>query len=163
MGAWRDVGVAEGREGTQEGEGGSPRWRGSVGGARMGAFKDVFSSVPGRKSRDTFTREGTCAHTYATLPVGGKLSYERKGGQVSTIYRNLFSFFEYWCHNKGKNGAMLTQSSITFNLLFCLFDCYLFIYLFIYLFLAALGLHCCTRAFSSCGERGLLFVAVHGL
>ena len=36
-------------------------------------------------------------------------------------------------------------------------------YLFIYLFLAALGLHCCARAFSSCNERGLLFVAVHGL
>ena len=28
------------------------------------------------------------------------------------------------------------------------------------LFLAALGLHCCTQAFSSCGERGLLFVVV---
>ena len=39
----------------------------------------------------------------------------------------------------------------------------LFIYFFIYLFLAALGLHCCARAFSSCGEQGLLFVAVHGL
>ena len=38
---------------------------------------------------------------------------------------------------------------------------YLFIYL-IYLFLAALGLRCCARAFSSCGERGLLFIAVHG-
>ena len=38
-----------------------------------------------------------------------------------------------------------------------------FIYLFINLLLAALGLHCCARAFSSCGERGLLFVAVHGL
>ena len=38
-----------------------------------------------------------------------------------------------------------------------------FIYLLIYLFLAALGLHCCTRASSSCGERGLLFVAVRGL
>ena len=33
----------------------------------------------------------------------------------------------------------------------------------IYLFLAALGLRCCARAFSSCGERGLLFVAVSGL
>ena len=33
----------------------------------------------------------------------------------------------------------------------------------IYLFLAGLGLHCCARAFSSCGEQGLLFVAVHGL
>ena len=35
--------------------------------------------------------------------------------------------------------------------------------LFIYLFLAALGLRCCSRAFSSCSERGLLFIAVRGL
>ena len=34
---------------------------------------------------------------------------------------------------------------------------------FIYLFLAALGLHCCTRTFSSFVEWGLLFVAVRGL
>ena len=43
---------------------------------------------------------------------------------------------------------------------------YLFINLFtlfIYLFLAALGLRCCTRAFSSYGERGLHFIVVHGL
>ena len=37
-----------------------------------------------------------------------------------------------------------------------------FIY-FIYLFLAVLGLRCCAQASSGCGERGLLFVAVHGL
>ena len=30
-------------------------------------------------------------------------------------------------------------------------------------FLDALHLHCCTQAFSNCGEQGLLFVAVHGL
>ena len=30
-------------------------------------------------------------------------------------------------------------------------------------FLAVLGLRCCARAFSSSGERGLLFVAVRGL
>ena len=35
--------------------------------------------------------------------------------------------------------------------------------LFIYLFLAALGLLCCTQAFCSCGERGLLFVVVRVL
>ena len=34
---------------------------------------------------------------------------------------------------------------------------------FIYLFLAALGLCCCSRAFSSCREQGLLFVAVREL
>ena len=34
---------------------------------------------------------------------------------------------------------------------------------FIYLFLAALGLHCCARAFCSCGNLGLLFIVVRGL
>ena len=38
-----------------------------------------------------------------------------------------------------------------------------FFSLFVYLFMAVLGLHCCMRAFSSCGERGLLFVTVHVL
>ena len=42
---------------------------------------------------------------------------------------------------------------------FC-FNFYLFIYL--YLFLAVLGLRFCARAFSSCGERGPLFIAVRG-
>ena len=37
-----------------------------------------------------------------------------------------------------------------------------FIYLFIYLFLAVLGLRFCARAFSSCGKRGPLFIAVRG-
>ena len=36
-------------------------------------------------------------------------------------------------------------------------------FFFINLFLAVLGLRCCTRAFSSCGDQGLLFVAVCGL
>ena len=31
------------------------------------------------------------------------------------------------------------------------------------LFMAALGLHCCVWAFCSCGEQGLLFIAVCGL
>ena len=39
---------------------------------------------------------------------------------------------------------------------------YHFYYLFIYLFLAVLGLHFSVRAFSSCGKRGPLFIAVHG-
>ena len=36
-------------------------------------------------------------------------------------------------------------------------------FLIYFLFLAALGLCCCMQAFSSCGEQGLLFVAVCGL
>ena len=35
--------------------------------------------------------------------------------------------------------------------------------LFIYLLLAALGLHCCAWAFSSCGEQGILFVVMCGI
>ena len=41
-----------------------------------------------------------------------------------------------------------------------------FLYLFIIIIiiiLAALGLRCCAWAFFSCGEQGLLFVAVHRL
>ena len=41
------------------------------------------------------------------------------------------------------------------------FSFYLVFYLFY--FLAVLGLRCCAWAFSSCGERGLLFIAVCGL
>ena len=37
------------------------------------------------------------------------------------------------------------------------------LFYFIYLFLVALGLSCCAWAFSSCSERGLLFIAVRGL
>ena len=36
-------------------------------------------------------------------------------------------------------------------------------FFFFNLFLAVLGLRCCAWAFSSCGERGLLFIAVRGL
>ena len=43
------------------------------------------------------------------------------------------------------------------------FSSFLKINLFIYLFLAVLGLRCCARAFTGCGEQGLLFVQVHRL
>ena len=34
---------------------------------------------------------------------------------------------------------------------------------FSYLYVAALDLYCFVRAFSSCGDQGLLFIVVHGL
>ena len=49
---------------------------------------------------------------------------------------------------------------ITIFLLLSIFLKNLFIY---FLFLAVLGLCCCVRAFSSCGEWGLLFVMVRRL
>ena len=38
-----------------------------------------------------------------------------------------------------------------------------FFFFLIYSFLSVLGSRLCARAFSSCGEQGLLFVAVRGL
>ena len=51
--------------------------------------------------------------------------------------------------SNGKSGVFLFLFSFKINL-------------FIYL-LAVLGLRRCTRAFSSCGEQGLLLVVVSGL
>ena len=49
------------------------------------------------------------------------------------------------------------------NSFFLLSGFFLFFkYLFIYLFMAVLGLRFCARAFSSCGKRGPLFIAVRG-
>ena len=49
---------------------------------------------------------------------------------------------------------------ISYNLLFFINFIYFNVF---FLGGAALGVHCCVRAFSSCGEQGLLFVAAHGL
>ena len=57
---------------------------------------------------------------------------------------------------------LLVFKEIILEGLLYFFIFYTFI-LFIYLFLAVLGLRCCVPAFSSCGEWGLLFVAVRGL
>ena len=55
------------------------------------------------------------------------------------------------------------MKGVSFELSFFLFFFFFLVNLFIYLFLAVLGLHCCMRASSSCGEWGLLFVVVHRL
>ena len=73
---------------------------------------------------------------------------------------------------KQRLTILSSSQSCNHNSTFCFYDfdyckyliilvgiCPLFFFL-IYLFLAALGLRCCTRAFSSCGKRGLLFVVV---
>ena len=67
----------------------------------------------------------------------------------------------YNCNRKKKKLILNITRNVEdfFNFFFFV---YKFVY-FIYLFLAVLGLHCCAWAFSSCGERGLLFVAVYRL
>ena len=49
---------------------------------------------------------------------------------------------------------------ILFFIYLFIFNFYLFY--FIYLFMAVLGLRFCARAFSSCGKRGPLLIAVRG-
>ena len=53
--------------------------------------------------------------------------------------------------------------SIKLYVCFCASTVLFFVLFCFVLFLAALGLHCCTQAFSSCVGRGLLFLAVRGL
>ena len=64
-------------------------------------------------------------------------------------------FFPYLGYQK--NAAMNMGMKISFIIII-----YYFIYLFIY-FLSVLCLRCCVQAFSSWGERGLLFFVVHRL
>ena len=59
-------------------------------------------------------------------------------------------------HDLGQSAARKEQKQATDTLS-------TFFFFSSILFLAALGLCCCARAFSGCGERGLLFVAVRGL
>ena len=60
---------------------------------------------------------------------------------------------------------LILASKFTQTVAVCITLGLFFIYLFIFLilFFAALGLRWCARAFSSCGERGLLFVVVRSL
>ena len=58
---------------------------------------------------------------------------------------------------------VLVWNELLFYYEFLAWFFFFLIYLFIYLFLAALALCYCARAFSSCGEQGLFFVAVRGL
>ena len=54
------------------------------------------------------------------------------------------------------------EKEIKEGILVCFFNFLINLFIY-YLFLAALGLRCCTRAFSSCGERRLFFLVVRGL
>ena len=54
------------------------------------------------------------------------------------------------------------MESLQSNILLSSYLFFFFLFFFKF-FLAVLGLCCCAQAFSSCGERGLLFVAVCGL
>ena len=56
--------------------------------------------------------------------------------------------------------AVLQLCVLTFFFFFNLY--FFFLIIIIYLFMAVLGLRFCVRAFSSCGKRGPLLIAVRG-
>ena len=79
------------------------------------------------------------------------------GGSFFLIKKNVIYFFIFWPHYTTCRILGPQPAVEVWSLFFFLIN------LFIYLFLVALGLRCCARAFSSCGEQGLLFVVVRGL
>ena len=82
---------------------------------------------------------------------------------------SLFWVQSYFCTHPNTNNLAGSQCDPPISAektggqrsLFSFFFFFFKIYLFI-LFLAALGLRCCVRVFSSCGEQGLIFIVVHG-
>ena len=61
--------------------------------------------------------------------------------------------------------SMIKNTILVKSTTHSLSECFFFklwVYVFIYLFMAALGPRFCARAFSSCGKRGPLFIAVRG-
>ena len=73
---------------------------------------------------------------------------------VSGVYHSDSIFLQIILHYR------LLQDNGYNSLCYTAYPCCLSIFFknFIYLFLAALSLHCCMWAFSSCGKQGLLFI-----
>ena len=97
--------------------------------------------------------------SYQTHTLGSECGVLTTGPREFPIFSYFYLVFEYFFKlkkiicNQSNFISPLKKSISVFNKFI----------LFTYLFLAALGLCCCARAFSSCSERGLLLVAVRGL
>ena len=84
------------------------------------------------------------------------------GVQQSDSVIHIF-FFRFFSHVGYYRILSIVPCAVQQVLIVYLFYLSIIFYKFNYLFLAALGLRCCVRAFSSCSEQGLLFVAVRRL
>ena len=94
-------------------------------------------------------------------PLGG---VEMEGLELEPAVR--WDFLSAWWVSLPFQGRVWSQVAGAEDLrVACRLVLFLFFFFlrFICLFFAVLGLHCCVQAFSSCGEQGLLFIAVLGL
>ena len=104
-----------------------------------------------------------CVHAFSSF------EYILRSEIAGSWGNSIFNFFEEppYCLTfppAGHKGSNFSTSSPTL-VIFCV-CVYVFVFWFFYIFifiLAALGLRYCARAFSSCGEPGLLFIAVRRL
>ena len=91
-----------------------------------------------------------------SLFPGSLKSWFKKRKRTSGLHGLNKTYICMFCH-------LLHFSIMSMWDVFCTLLLFFKIYLFIYLlFLAALDLRFCARAFSSCGKRGPLFIAVRG-
>ena len=91
-----------------------------------------------------------------SLFPGSLKSWFKKRKRTSGLHGLNKTYICMFCH-------LLHFSIMSMWDVFCTLLLFFKIYLFIYLlFLAALDLCFCARAFSSCGKRGPLFIAVRG-
>ena len=74
----------------------------------------------------------------------------------------IVNTFIRYSQNQGPYMFFFLNNVLLFFLFYFYYYYFFNYYLFIYSFLAVLGLHFCARAFSSCGKRGPLFIAVRG-
>lgn len=79
------------------------------------------------------------------------------------IFKGFFLFFFFKANVYCSLEAISSLPSLLPSFFFILsLSVYFFLFFNIHLFMAGLGLCCCSKAFSSCGERGL-FLAMRGL
>ena len=79
------------------------------------------------------------------------------------IFKGFFLFFFFFKANVYCSlEAISSLPSLLPSFCFILLSVYFLLFFNIHLFMAGLGLCCCSKAFSSCGERGL-FLAMRGL